>query len=163
VAFLVPEAKIVHHDNDDHQAPPVQRSSTDLTYLHPDNVEIGSTGVFALAAEDQGFAAVIVPDGDDHTVGIDIFLEPRRFDAGDRQALAELFTGREAARRPSQNPVCLADLDRPAVEDARHRRRTPPWLCVRTRGARRRSGTDHHRLELGAGLRTDAQVQPLLA
>ena len=55
------------------------------------------------AAEAQGLIAVIVRDGDDHIVGTDIVLEPRPFAPGDRQSLAELFTGREAVRRPGQN------------------------------------------------------------
>jgi len=54
-------------------------------------------------AERLGLVAVILRDGDDHIVGTDIVLEPRPFAPGDRQTLAELFTGREAARRPSQN------------------------------------------------------------
>lgn len=61
------------------------------------------TASHIVAAAEQGFAAVILRDGDDHIVGTDIFLEPRPFTRGDRQRLAELFTGRETARRPGQN------------------------------------------------------------
>lgn len=61
------------------------------------------TALHIVAAENRGFAAVILRDGDDHIVGTDIVLERRRFAPGDRQRLAELFTGREAARRPHQN------------------------------------------------------------
>jgi hypothetical protein len=61
------------------------------------------TALHIVAAENRGFAAVILRDGDDHIVGTDIVVERRRFAPGDRQRLAELFTGREAARRPHQN------------------------------------------------------------
>jgi hypothetical protein len=37
----------VSNDNDRHQTQPVEQPPTDLTYLHPDNLRIGSIGVFA--------------------------------------------------------------------------------------------------------------------
>jgi hypothetical protein len=61
------------------------------------------TALHIVAAEQRGLRAVILRDGDDHIVGTDIVLEPNPFAPGDRQTLAELFTRREAARRPGQN------------------------------------------------------------
>jgi hypothetical protein len=61
------------------------------------------TALHIVAAEEQGLVAVILRDGDDHIVGTDIFLEPHPFAPENRQILAELFTGREVARRPGQN------------------------------------------------------------
>lgn len=64
--------------------------------------EYKATAHIAAAAR-HGMAAVIMRDGDDHIVGTEIFLEPRPFAPGDRQALADMFTGREQALRPEQN------------------------------------------------------------
>jgi hypothetical protein len=55
------------------------------------------------SAEARGMVSVVLRDGDDHIVSTGYVLEPRPFAPGDRQTLAELFTGREAALRPGQN------------------------------------------------------------
>ena len=61
------------------------------------------TALHIVEAENRGFVAVILRDGDDHIVGTDTVLERHRLAFRDRQRLAELLTGREAARRPHQN------------------------------------------------------------